>query len=107
MMTALPDIIAAYFRAKNAHDIAAMSACFAENAIVHDEEQELRGIAAIENWMVSTTAKYQDTVDITHFDIQNGETIVTGQVSGNFPGSPIELQFHFILEGNKIVNLKI
>jgi endoglucanase Acf2 len=84
-----------------------MSACFAENALVHDEEQDIRGIAAIEDWIVIASEKYQDTVNVTHIDHQNGATIVTGQVSGNFPGSLIELQFHFILEGDKIINLKI
>jgi hypothetical protein len=107
MNTALPDTIASYFQAKNEHDTAAMLVCFAENAIVQDEEQEYQGLTAIEEWIVLTTDKYQDTVKVTNIDDQSDETIVTGHVSGNFPGSPIELQFRFTLEVHKIVNLKI
>src|SRR5688572_24684095 len=107
MLTTLPAPIAAYFRAKNVHDTAAMLACFAEDAIVHDEEQEYRGITAIEDWIVTTTAKYQVIVDITHSDNQGSATIVTGRVSGNFPGSPVELQFRFIVQSDKIISLTI
>jgi hypothetical protein len=39
---------------------------------------------------------------------QKGDkTIVTNRLTGNFPGSPIELQFVFRLEGNKIASLEI
>ena len=38
---------------------------------------------------------------------KDGKTIVTNRLTGNFPGSPIELEFVFTLEGDKIVSLKI
>ena len=34
-------------------------------------------------------------------------TIVTSSVSGNLPGSPVELQFEFTLRDGKISNLFI
>jgi hypothetical protein len=33
--------------------------------------------------------------------------IVTSEVSGNFPGSPLELRYAFILERGKIASLEI
>ena len=38
---------------------------------------------------------------------KDGKTVVTNRLSGNFPGSPIELQFIFELDGNKIASLEI
>ncbi len=38
---------------------------------------------------------------------KDDKTIVTNRLTGNFPGSPIELQFIFGLDGNKIASLEI
>ena len=35
------------------------------------------------------------------------QTTVTGRVTGDFPGSPVDLQYRFILEGDKIARLEI
>jgi hypothetical protein len=32
---------------------------------------------------------------------------VTGRVTGDFPGSPVDLQYRFTLEGDKIARLEI
>ena len=38
---------------------------------------------------------------------QNGKFVLTNRLTGNFPGSPIELEFVFTLAGDKIVSLEI
>jgi hypothetical protein len=38
---------------------------------------------------------------------KDDKTIVTNRLTGNFPGSPIELEFVFTLDGNKIASLEI
>ena len=38
---------------------------------------------------------------------KGAKTIVTNRLTGNFPGSPVDLQFVFELDGNKIVSLEI
>jgi len=38
---------------------------------------------------------------------KDDKTIVTNRLTGNFPGSPIELEFVFTLEENKIADLEI
>jgi hypothetical protein len=35
------------------------------------------------------------------------QTTVTGRVTGDFPGSPVDLQYRFTLEGDKIARLEI
>jgi len=103
MSIELPEPIAAYFVGTNNHDTDAMLAPFADGAIVKDEGQERRGLAAIQEWLEETTRKYRPTVAVT--DV--AETAVTGRVSGNFPGSPINLRYAFTLAGGKIVRLEI
>ena len=107
MSTKLPQPLAAYFAGVNIHDIDAMLAPFTEAAIVKDEGQERRGLAAIREWIEETTRKYRVTVAVTNVAETAGNTTVTGRVSGNFPGSPIELRYAFILDGQKIARLEI
>jgi hypothetical protein len=38
---------------------------------------------------------------------REGATVVIGRVSGEFPGSPVELQHVFRIDGEQIVSLEI
>lgn len=38
---------------------------------------------------------------------RGGKTIVTARVSGNFPGSPVNLDHIFGIEGDRIASLEI
>ncbi len=107
MSKQLPEILETYYNATNAHDTSAMSACFAENAVVHDEGEELRGIEAVRSWIESTTQKYRATAEVTEVKRQGNEVDVTALVSGDFAGSPISLDYHFTLEGERISALSI
>jgi ketosteroid isomerase-like protein len=50
----LSSTLKSYFSATNRRDIDAMIAAFADDAIVKDEGQEHRGLAAIRAWMKVT-----------------------------------------------------
>ena len=40
--------------------------------------------------------------------VEEGERItVTSRLVGNFPGSPVDLDYRFVLEGDKIARLEI
>jgi hypothetical protein len=105
--TKLAQPIANYIAAANARDIAAVTACFAKTAVVHDENRERRGIAAIRQWAVEVGEKYQPIVEVLGVEERDGQTIVTGRVSGNFPGSPVELRYAFTVTGGRIDRLEI
>ena len=107
MSARLPEPLAAYFTAKNKHDIDAMLAPFSEDAVIKDEGQERRGLAAIREWMEETTRKYRVTVEVRDVAEAHGKAVVTGLVSGNFPGSPAELRYAFTLDGGKVAHLEI
>ena len=103
----LPTAIAAYIAGSNAHDAAACAACFTDDAVVRDEGRERQGNAAIREWVAEVSKKYRPTVEVVDAAETDDRTIVTGRVSGNFPGSPINLCYAFTLAGGKIARLEI
>ena len=103
----LPVPIAIYLAAENQGHTDIVAECFAENAVVRDEGQTIEGLAAIKQWLAETRKKYQHTIEPLAFVQRDGTTIVTNRLTGNFPGSPIELEFVFTLDGDKIVSLEI
>jgi hypothetical protein len=103
----LPAPIAVYVAAANRGDTGDLARCFGEHAVVRDEGQTIKGLAAIKHWMVQTRKKYQHTIEPLAAVQKDGRTIVVNRLTGSFPGSPIELQFIFGLDGNKIASLEI
>jgi hypothetical protein len=99
--------VADYIAAANAQDVDAVAACFSSNAVVHDEKREHGGIVAIREWAVEVREKYRPTVEVLGVAERDGRTIVTGRVSGNFPGSPAELRYAFTVTGGRIARLEI
>ena len=107
MSVDLPDAVACYIAAQNRADAAGLARCFTERAIVRDEGQTIEGLPAIAQWKAMAMRKYQYTVTPLAAVQQDGATIVTCRLIGNIPGSPIELQFVFALDGDKIASLEI
>ena len=105
--TNLAQPVADYIAAANAQDIDAVAACFTSSAVVHDENRERRGIAAIREWAVEVREKYRPTVEVLGVAERDGRTIVTGRISGNFPGSPVDLRYSFSVTGGRIACLEI
>ena len=103
----LPQPIAAYFGAVNARDIRGVIRCFAAGAVVKDEGQEYRGIEAIRGWIKAAIQKYDFAVEPTELVEAGGQSIVTGVLSGNFPGSPVSVRHRFTFEAEKVRRLEI
>jgi hypothetical protein len=106
MQLDLPKPIAAYFTADKG-DSEAVSQCFADSAVVTDEGQTYHGGAAIKQWKEEASTKYQYTSEPLACEYKDGRFVVTSRLTGNFPGSPVNLRFFFGLEGDKIVSLEI
>ena len=106
MMLDLPQPVAAYFTADQG-DSDAVSRCFTETAVVQDEGHTYRGRAAIRQWKADASGKYQYTSEPFACEQKEGKIVVTSRLTGNFPGSPLSLQFFFGLEGEKIASLEI
>jgi hypothetical protein len=107
MSLKLPAPVETYFTSENAHDPSALDKCFASNAVVHDEGGSIEGIASIRAWRTETAKKYNHSVEPIAVSYEGSKTIVTVRVTGNFPGSPINLSHIFELDGDRIISLKI
>ena len=104
----LPQTIAAYFVADaNKGDTGAVAQCFTEHAVVTDEGRTHQGRAAIRQWKLDSSTKYQYTSEPFASEEANGKTVVTSRLTGNFPGSPVDLRYFFGLDGDKIASLEI
>lgn len=102
----LPEPIAAYFAADR-QDPEALAPCFTDQATVKDEGQTHAGRDAIQAWRAAASAKYACTTEPFAMEQKNGTHIVSSHVAGNFPGSPVNLQFRFRLESGLIASLEI
>ena len=106
-VTTLAGPVANFIAAANAQDVDAVAANFSEAAVVRDEGQSREGIAAIRQWATEVGKKSRPTVEVLEVAQTAGNTILTGRVSGNFPGSPIDLRYVFTLDRGRIERLEI
>ena len=102
----LPEAIAAYFAADK-RDGEAVARCFTKGAVVKDEGHTHSGLAAIKAWKAAASAKYAYTSAPFAVEQKEGRYIVTSRLTGNFPGSPVDLRYAFRLERGKIARLEI
>jgi SnoaL-like domain len=102
----LPGPVAAYFAADR-EGPEGVSRCFTEAAVVKDEGRTYRGRAAIRQWKEEASTRYQYTSEPLACEARDGTVVVTSRLTGTFPGSPVNLRFFFVLEGDKIASLEI
>ena len=102
----LPDPIAAYFAADQ-RSSDAIAHCFTTHAVVKDEGHTYTGLEAIKAWKAAASAAYTYTSEPFAMEQRDGFHVVTSRVSGNFPGSPVDLRYRFRLERGLIAALEI
>jgi SnoaL-like domain len=107
MSLQLPPAVDLYVKMENAGDPDAVSSCFAANATVRDEGHTYEGLDAIKKWKAETKERYNHTIYPLAVSHREGKTILIARVSGNFPGSPVTLEFAFAIERGKIVAMQI
>ena len=103
----LPKPIELFMSSENTHDPDAVADCFAPDATVRDEGRTMTGLDEIAAWRRETQAKYHHTVTPVAVAKRAGKTIVTTKMVGEFPGSPITVEFVFQLKGDRIASLEI
>ena len=103
----LPLVIQRYIDASNAHDVRAIVDCFAADAVVRDENATRHGKIDIRYWATETIEKYKFQFKPLSTDERGAETILSVEISGSFPGSPITLDYHFTIANDKIQSLII
>jgi phosphoribosylamine-glycine ligase len=102
----LPRPIANYFAADE-ESAETLSQCFTEDAVVKDEGHTYKGRTAIKEWKARVSQQFQYMSEPLALDQEGRKVVVTSRLTGNFPGSPVNLRFFFELEGEKIKSLEI
>jgi ketosteroid isomerase-like protein len=102
-----PGVIDAYFRAIADDDTDALVACFTDDAEVCDEGSVYRGPEEIHAWRDQTRSAYRYTADVVRAERDGDRHVITTRLSGDFPGSPVEVPYHFTLRDGLISELDI
>ena len=102
----LPEPIAAYFSADRQNPDA-LARCFTAQATVKDEGRTHTGLDAIHAWKSAASARFAYTTEPFALEQDSGHHVVSGRVTGNFPGSPVNLHYRFRLERGLIASLEI
>jgi hypothetical protein len=107
MSLQLPVCIERYIQIANSGTPEAVPECFAPDAVVRDEGQTYEGVAAIKSWMAATKKKYGHTITPLELAEHGGQSVLKARLAGSFPGSPITVNFKFMVAGDKIRSLAI
>jgi hypothetical protein len=103
----LPPVVVEYLDAERAKDADRLSLCFAEDGVVHDEGRDRRGRDAIRQWKAEVDAKYRYVPEPLAASAQGDTVTVHMRLTGDFPGSPIEVNQIFRLKRGRIASLEI
>ena len=112
MTNSLPTIISDYMTASDGGNVDAIVACFTDDAVVVDEDQEWRGRPRIREWRERVASAYEYTIELRDA-VRRGQADgverhdVYTHLEGNFPGGTVDLVNRFGLRDNHIARLEI
>jgi SnoaL-like domain len=108
MSAALPEVISRYFELDANRDHEAVVALFTGDATVIDEGETHRGLGQIRAWRAGPVQKYTYTTELLSSDgVATDRYLVTGRLTGNFPGGIVELTWDFTIADGRIAQLVI
>ena len=106
MKIQLTPFLARFVESMNAQDSAAFITCFAPQAVVEDEGHTHRGTAEILAWIEQAFAQYQPVLEVASVTDTETGAVITGLLTGSFPGSPVVLNYHLTIAQDQITALK-
>ncbi|HJW45731.1 MAG TPA: nuclear transport factor 2 family protein [Lysobacter sp.] len=103
----LPAAVERYVRADSSGNEELLGQCFTRDAVVTDEGRTVSGLDAIQTWKREAKAKYRYQMRPIAASRVGDSVEMTARLTGDFPGSPVELTYTFVLEGDRIASLEI
>jgi len=101
-------LIRRYFELDADRDIDSIVALFSTDASVVDEGEARHGIAEIRAWQIGPASKYTYTTQILDtVALEPERYLITGRLTGDFPGGTAELKWDFTVTGGRITRLVI
>jgi hypothetical protein len=108
MPTGMPAVIQRYFDLDADRDVDSIVALFTEDAVVVDEGETRHGTTEIRAWQTGAASAYSYTTELIGAEALTADRyVVTGRLTGNFPGGTVVLNFDFIVAGDRISRLEI
>ncbi len=107
MLAKLPQPVVNYLTAVKVQDTEMFALCFTHDARVHDEGRDYKGLDAITAWMKETQTKYKYVIEPLDASVSGNTVKLRARLTGDFPGSPVDLNFTFMLANDKIASLEI
>ena len=107
MSIKLPASVADFLAADSNQDMDKLSRSFTKDARVQDEHQEYEGLEAIKSWKQRAAAHYHYVVEPLRAAVTEKNVRLRARLTGNFPGSPAEFDYTFVLANGKIAQLDI
>jgi len=103
----LPQLVTKFVETQNTYDSKAYIQCFTETAIVHDDGKTHKGKEAIKAWIEDANERYKSVMKPINYEESASKGVLTAEVSGTFPGSPIVLKFHLGLKDGLIDSINV
>jgi len=101
----LPKVIVNLIKAQDDFDSVAYANCFSEAATVFDEGKTHRGRTEIQQWIRKANEDFKTIMKPLEYSAT--EQVLKADISGEFPGSPVVLSYHFEIADEQIRALKI
>jgi len=103
----LPKVVEDLVQAQNNFDQVAYANCFSETGVMLEEGKPYKGRIAIRHLIAETNEKYKSVMKPLEYTEHGTSGVLSAEVSGTFPGSPVVLKFHFEIIEGKIEHLKV
>jgi hypothetical protein len=108
MLDATPPVIQRYFELDPHSDVELFLDLFDARANLVDEGVTYRGKAEIRTWRTGPAIKYTYTTEVFGAEVLAADRyVVSGRLTGDFPGGTAELRWDFTLTGDLISRLVI
>lgn len=102
----LPPLLSRFVESMNHQDTPTFVSCFDAGAIVEDEGKTHSGLDEIGTWISTAFVETSPLLEVTGFNSTEAGSLITGIVSGNFPGSPVVLHYHLTHDADRITGLR-
>ncbi|MDO1450476.1 nuclear transport factor 2 family protein [Rhodocytophaga aerolata] len=103
----VPKVIAELVKAQNNQDSIAYANCFSETALVYDEGKNHHGKKEIQEWIAQANQTFKTVMKPIGYTGTATSGVLSAEISGSFPGSPLVLNYHLELKDGLIESLKI
>ncbi len=104
-------LVAAFVRATNAGELAALEALFAADALVNDQLRNFWGIQEIRAWLEREIVGERVALKVLRVRKHYDAIIATAEISGEFETprlpQPMTVDLHFTLQDARIVRLLV